>query len=99
MAFTTGVKSNDATVGVLDVAEGGLTLGDAYHSQTIVFDAAKITGSGAIKIGTRSTTSSAATVTKYVCTGDMSEFTGQLNFASLTSYRPEIIIAASSDNA
>ena len=99
MGFNSNTSpKNDATVKVLDIASGGLTLGNAYHSKTVVFDATKITGSGAIKIGTQSNTSDASNVTKYVFTGDMSEFTGTLDFGTLSSCRPEIIIATSSSN-
>jgi hypothetical protein len=80
-----------AEVKAVEIGTGGFTLNNGLHSQRWVFSAA-ITGTGDFKIGTSSNASSGK-ISQFVFIGDMDGFGGNLNFGTLTSAEPEIIIA------
>ena len=80
-----------AEVKAVEIGTGGFTLNNGLHSQRWVFSAA-ITGTGDFKVATSSNASS-GTISQFVFIGDMDGFGGNLNFGTLTSAEPEIIIA------
>ena len=81
----------------LDIGADGLTLNNGFSSGKYGYTiAAKLTGSGPMHFGTRQNDTA---VGQYFLTGDMSEFTGAIDFGTLENYRPAVIIkTASEDN-
>ena len=97
MRYSSGSTTEVGTVKCIDLAGNGLTLNNGFSSGVYGYKiAAKITGSGPMHFGTRHNDNS---VGKYFLTGDMSEFTGAIDFGSLTSYRPAVIIKTDSEDA
>ena len=93
--------ANDTTevgnVKCIEVIGDGLTLVNGFTSDSFGYIiAAKISGSGPMHFGTRHNDTS---VGQYFITGDMSEFTGVIDFGDLTGYRPAVIIKTASEYA
>ena len=85
----------------INIASGGLKFDKdvAINEKTFTF-AAKLTGTGSLRIGTPGGDGSHATkanVTKYVFKGDLSEFTGAVDYNDLASYRAAIVFADADD--
>ena len=77
-------------VKTIEIGANGLTLNNGFSSGTFGYIiAADITGSGPIHFGTRHND---ASVGQYFLTGSLDGFTGAIDFGSLTSYRPAVII-------
>lgn len=85
----------------LKLTGNGLALStDVWYDSRVHVIAAPISGSGPINIGTQNNCANPlnapAKIIKFVFTGDLRDFTGQVKFGA-TSYRPCYIFAAESD--
>jgi len=85
----------------INIASGGLKFDNAVaiNEKTFTFSA-KLTGTGSLRIGTPGGDGShntKANVTKYVFKGDISEFSGAVDYNELGSYRAAIVFADSDD--
>lgn len=92
--FATGTYGQSYTicsVGCLEIGSNGFTLTynsdtDLYSDRQYIF-ASALTGSGTISFGTKT----GDKYTKYIFTGDVSGFTGGINFEPITSNRPVVV--------
>ncbi len=82
-------------VKTIEIGANGLTLNNQYTSGAVknYLIKADLTGTGAIKFGTKHQLSDKS---KYVFTGDVSGFTGAINYGDLDSYRACVYFADSS---
>lgn len=82
-------------VKTIEIGANGLTLNNQYTSGAVknYLIKADLTGTGAIKFGTKHQLSDKS---KYVFTGDVSGFTGAINYGDLGSYRACVYFADSS---
>ena len=97
LRYSSGSTTEVGKVMCIDIGANGLTLNNGFSSGTFGYIiAAKITGSGPMHFGTRHND---ASVGQYFLTGDMSEFTGAIDFGSLTGYRPAVIIKTALEDA
>ena len=86
---------NVAEIKELNIAAGGLTLNGGAYSQKYYLFRSALTGSGPIAFGT-----SCGNVSYYVFTGDVSGFTGAINFGSLTtSNAPGVVFRTTSETS
>lgn len=84
-------------VKVIELGANGLTLNDKLSKKYFTISA-KLTGSGPIHIATKCDDKAAGKLSYYSFTGDVSEFTGAVDYGTLSSYRP-IIVFRNSDEA
>lgn len=82
-------------VKTIEIGANGLTLNNQYTAGAVknYLIKADLTGTGAIKFGTKHQLSDKS---KYVFTGDVSGFTGAINYGDLGSYRACVYFADSS---
>ncbi|MBQ8126552.1 MAG: hypothetical protein IJ173_11855 [Kiritimatiellae bacterium] len=82
-------------VKTIEIGANGLTLNNQYTAGAVknYLIKADLTGTGAIKFGTKHQLSGKS---KYVFTGDVSGFTGAINYGDLDSYRACVYFADSS---
>ena len=90
LRYSSGSTTEVGKVKTIEIGANGLTLNNGFSSGTFGYIiAADITGSGPIHFGTRHNDTS---VGQYFLTGSLDGFTGAIDFGSLTSYRPAVII-------
>ena len=88
-------------VGTIEVADGDLRFAksdnnaDSIAGQTFTF-AAAIAGTGKIRVGTRCQTDNSA-MSFYIFTGDLSDFTGGVDFNETGYYKPTIVFKTVGD--
>ena len=79
----------------LEIATGGLKFQDSFAGVNVYIDV-PVTGNGPIYFKTRQNVSSASSLTKFIFTKDMSQFTGTLDLtgvsASANDYRKPIVV-------
>ena len=93
LRYSSGSTTEVGKVKTIEIGANGLTLNNGFSNQgTTTFGyiiAADITGSGPIHFGTKHQTTA---VGQYFLTGSLDGFTGAIDFGSLDSYRPAVII-------
>ena len=85
-----GSSTEVGKVNTIEICSGGLTFNNQYSSGSadVFIFAADLTGSGPIHFATKHQQSDKS---RYEFTGDVSEFTGAVDYGSLSSYRAVVV--------